>query len=74
MAQEQGVLTMDFLDTLAWLLGCGVLDEAEAEQIEQVASLCDGWRRPRDTERDLVSLCSARQEQLVVQHTSRSAR
>jgi hypothetical protein len=76
LAREQGVLTMDFLDTLAWLLGCGVIDEAEAGQIEQAASRCDGWRRPRETEseKDLVALCPARQQQFVVSHARWSAR
>jgi hypothetical protein len=37
---------MDFLDTLAWLVGCGQLSAAAADELEVLAASVDGWRRP----------------------------
>ena len=39
-------MTLDFLDTLAWLVGCGVLTVDRADGIEALAGVVDGWKRP----------------------------
>lgn len=40
-----GVATVSFLETLAWLVSCGLLAVEEAEDLEQRAVARDGWRR-----------------------------
>lgn len=42
----RGVATLDFLDTLSWLTGCGVIEAERADEIEALAQRCDGWKRP----------------------------
>jgi hypothetical protein len=45
-AGVEGIVALDFLDTLAWLVGCGVMTVEEADEIEAMAAPADGWRRP----------------------------
>jgi hypothetical protein len=40
------IVTLDFLDTLAWLVGCGALTAERADEIEALAGVVDGWKRP----------------------------
>lgn len=65
LARQQGVVVVDFLDTLAWLLSCGVLGEAEAEQLEEKAQARDGWRRPQGVTGELSALVAERQGRLL---------
>lgn len=45
-AREHKIATLSFLETLAWLVSCGVATIDDAERIEQRAAVHDGWRRP----------------------------
>lgn len=45
-AAQLEVVTLDFLDTLAWLEGCGAVTGEQADAIEATAAAVDGWRRP----------------------------
>lgn len=45
-AHGLGVATVSFLETLAWLIHCGLIDEGEAADLEQRATARDGWKRP----------------------------
>jgi hypothetical protein len=44
-ARQLDLVTLDFLDTLAWLVGCGALTVERANAIEALASVVDGWKR-----------------------------
>ncbi len=61
-----GVVTLDFLDTLAWLVGCGVLDADRANAIERAATPFDGWRRPPTYDGSIAQVVAARQTRVVV--------
>ncbi len=45
-AAQFGVVTGSFLDILVWLIACSRISNTEAEQLEQVAAVRDGWKRP----------------------------
>jgi predicted nucleic acid-binding protein len=45
-ANALGVITISFLETLAWLMSCKKISLQEAEKIEARATARDGWRRP----------------------------
>jgi hypothetical protein len=60
-----GVVTLDFLDTLAWLVGCGVVTAQQADEIESLASVVDGWRRPAGYAGTIESVRETRQRAVV---------
>ncbi|MBI4705070.1 MAG: hypothetical protein HY744_28520 [Deltaproteobacteria bacterium] len=43
-AGQEGIVTLDFLDSLAWLVGCGTIEAERADQIARTAHRVDGWR------------------------------
>ena len=63
------VATMDFLDTLSWLVGCGRLTPEEADTIEAKAGPCDGWRRPAGYAGAIERVRADRQAALVARMT-----
>jgi hypothetical protein len=68
-ADDSRVVTLDFLDTLAWLVGCGVLTAPEADEIEGLASIEDGWKRPADYAGSIETVREARQAKVVERMT-----
>lgn len=46
-AHGLGIVTVSFLETLAWMVSCGLLTEEQAIEIEARAAARDGWRRPQ---------------------------
>lgn len=60
-AERERVVTLDFLDTLAWLVGCGVLSCEEADAIEVAATSAHGWKRPASYPGSIESIRAARQ-------------
>lgn len=57
-----GVVTLDFLDTLAWLVGCGAITVERADEIEALASVEDGWKRPAGYAGNIESVRLTRQQ------------
>lgn len=64
-AETLGVVTLDFLDTIAWLVGCGALAAERADEIERLAIPVDGWKRPQGYTGSIESIRSARQVAVV---------
>ncbi len=64
-AIREGVVILDFLDTLAWLVGCGVLSAERADALEQDAGSVDGWKRPPGYTGAIESVRSRRQVAVV---------
>ncbi|MFS8067118.1 MAG: hypothetical protein ACMG6S_12170 [Byssovorax sp.] len=62
---DLGVVALDFLDTLAWLVGCGVVTAERGDEIEALASMVDGWRRPAGYAGSIESVRGARQAHLI---------
>ncbi len=62
---DRGVVTLDFLDTLAWLVACGVIEPDRADEIEASAVAIDGWKRPVGYVGEIQSVRSARQNSVV---------
>lgn len=62
---EMGVVTLDFLDTLAWLVGCGAVTEERADEIEGLAAAVDGWKRPTGYTGSIRTVLVARQAAVV---------
>lgn len=60
-----GIVTLDFLDTLAWLVGCGVLTAERADEIEALATPLDGWKRPVGYTGSIETVRAARQSAVV---------
>lgn len=58
-AAALGVPTISFLETLAWLVACDVLTVEEAEALERLASVRDGWKRQTDQAAPLASQLDA---------------
>lgn len=58
-AAKLGVPTISFLETLAWLVACDVLTIDEAEALERLAAVRDGWKRPPDQAAPLASQLDA---------------
>ena len=56
----KGVVTLDFLDTLSWLTGCGVITTEEADDVESLAGATDGWRRPTGYAGSVEDVAAAR--------------
>jgi hypothetical protein len=46
-ARGLGIAIVSFLETLAWIMTCGLLTEEQAVEIEERAAARDGWRRPQ---------------------------
>jgi hypothetical protein len=68
-----GIATLDFLDTLAWLVGCGRLTAEEADTIEAKAGPCDGWKRPAGCTGSIDDVRADRQASLLAQIGRRAA-
>jgi len=47
-ARDSGVVALDFLDTLAWLVACRRITAERADEIEVRARRVDGWKPPPD--------------------------
>ena len=60
-----GIVTIDFLTTLSWLVRCGGYTVEEADALELRASQVNGWRRPKTYAGTLESIVET-----ACQHTT----
>ncbi len=72
-AARLGVVTLDFLDTLAWLVHCGRLTAEQADAIEADARVEDGWRPPVGYTGSIETVQDARVAALVERVRARRA-
>ena len=64
-ALAEGLVAIDFLDTLAWLVGCGRLTADQANEVERRAQLLEGYRRSTSYSGQIDHVYEARQAELV---------
>jgi predicted nucleic acid-binding protein len=70
---RRGLVTLDFLDTLAWLVACGVLGVGDADAIELRAREVDGWQPPEGYAGSVETERAARQARVVADYNATSA-
>jgi hypothetical protein len=63
-ARSLEIVTISFLETLAWMRACELITEEQATEIEARAATRDGWRRPRDHVGPLTNLLPTLREAL----------
>lgn len=65
LSSSRGIVTIDFLDTLSWLVSCAVLAVSDADAIATRATALDGWRPPHAYAGSIDTIRGARQAAVV---------
>jgi predicted nucleic acid-binding protein len=60
-AVAEGLTVLDFLDTVSWLVGCGLIAPGDADALVQRAGPLDGFRPPPGYGGSIESVRAARQ-------------
>lgn len=64
-AAREGLITLDFIDTLAWLVGCGRLSEEAADDVLVLARRLDGYQPPPGYPGNLSAIRVQRQQATI---------
>ena len=69
-ARDQGLVTLDFLDTMAWLVGCAVTSAEDADDLVRRAGPIDGWVPPAGYSGSIESVRAERQARFLAAFSS----